>query len=74
MLHLRLIRSKSLIAAPHLSGLELFGHNVIVGKFKSSIGLDTDSIPVIVGFSSHASRELIQIEKKDGITVNILCK
>ena len=35
------------------------GHNVIVGKGKSSIGVDMDSIPVIVGFLFQAKQKRI---------------
>ena len=51
--------SNTLITGPHLSGFGFVGHSVIVGKGKSSIGVDIGSIPVIVGFLFQAKQKRI---------------
>ena len=49
--------SNTLIVGPHLSGLELLGHSVTVGKFTSSMGWFIDSEVEMVRFSSQARGE-----------------
>ena len=56
MLHFCFMWSNNLIAGPHRSGFGFFGHSVIVGNVKVSIGLFIESIPVTVGLSIHTRK------------------
>ena len=55
-LHVCFMWSNNLIVGPHRSGFGFFGHRVIVGNCKVSIGLFMDSIADTVGFSFHTKK------------------
>ena len=55
--HLLLMKSKSLIVGPHLSGLESLGQTVTVGKDNSSIGQVNVSSTVTMGLLYHAKNQ-----------------